>query len=133
MSLFRSAWVIAAPSIAAVPTVLLSVSDCCWVTSTTVRASVPAATLSALLLLVKSSNSDTLMPVCALTDASACSLVAPLATSVCTRVVSGLTTAGLSAGAVMVKGTVTGPWSASIASVPTTARIGYLPASAVST
>src|SRR5213595_415324 len=71
------------------------------------------------------------MPMLFCTDAEASAVVAPVAATVCcTSVVSGLTTAVWSGGAVSVYATVTGPVSASTASVPTRARIGALPTSA---
>ena len=122
------------PSAAAVPTAEARTALCSWVATTTMRAMAPAVALSVLELLVKSSNSETLMPSCAFTAVAASAVLAPvLATAVCTRVVSGLTTAVWSAGAFITNACVTGPWSASTASVPTRARIGYLPASAAST
>ena len=65
MIVSKSALVIFAPSSALLPTELSSKLDCCCVVTTSMRAIVAAAALYALLLLLKSSNTDTLMPVCA--------------------------------------------------------------------
>ncbi|MCJ0761997.1 hypothetical protein [Variovorax terrae] len=135
MALSRSFWLMVLPSIGfLVPTALASALDCCWVVTTTMRATVPAVLPSALLLLVKSSNSETLRPSVDWSDAAADAELAPvLSTRAWTRVVSGLTTPGLSAGAFRTKGMGTAPVSVSTASVPTTARMGYLPASSAGT
>ena len=99
IALSMAACVMTVPSMAVVPTAEAKAAFCSWVATTTMRAMVPAVALSALVLLVKSSNSETLMPSCAFTADAASAVLAPvLATVDCTRVVSGLTTAVWSAG-----------------------------------